>query len=182
MGVVRRSPTPKPFGKMREDKARLERAAMLMFIRAMRLAYERDITIYEQRERPDFWVLDETGRRVGVEITHLYHNEEEARFLNGRALTDIHPITTTNELLDALNHSLLKKAPLSFKYEAPDGLILLIRVTSPQVKKAEILANLARVQLPPAAFDEVWMLFYDFDHLDWADLLLLGGNAVNGSG
>lgn len=162
---------------MREDKARLERAAMLMFIRAMRLKYGRTLSIYEQRERSDFWALDEAGRQVGVEITHLYHNEEEARFLNGRALTDIHPITTTDGFLDALNRSLLKKAPLSFNYEAPDGLMLLIRVTSPQVKKAEIEANLARVQMPPSAFDEVWMLFYDYDELDWADLLLLSGTA-----
>lgn len=160
---------------MREEKARLERAAMLMFIRAMRLKYERDLAIYEQRDRPDFFALDEAGRRIGVEVTHLYHNEEEARFLNGRAYTDFHPITSIEELLDALNRSLLKKAPLSFNYDAPDGLMLLIRVTSPQVQRTTIEAYLDRVLLPPSAFDEVWMLFYDYDHLDWADLLLLGG-------
>lgn len=165
---------------MREEKARLERAAMLMFIRALRLRDERDLAIYEQRERPDFWAIDEMGRRIGVEITHLYHNEEEARFLNGRAYSDFHSITNTDELLDALNRSLQKKAPLSFNYDAPDGLILLIRVTSPQVLRATIEPHLERVLLPPSAFDEVWMLFYDYDHLDWADLLLLGGENPGG--
>lgn len=158
---------------MREEKARLERAAMLMFIRALRRHEGRDWSIYEQRERPDFLVRNARGRFIGVEVTHLYHNADEARFLNGRADEEIHPLTTVAELLDALNKSLLNKADLSFGYEAFEHLILLIRVPSPDVPKQTILDNQAHIVVPPSAFDEIWMLFYDFDHLDWADLLRL---------
>lgn len=158
---------------MREDKARLERAAMLMFLHALRLHHGRELHIVEQRERPDFLVTDERGRQIGVEVTHLYHNEEEARYLNGRATSGIHPLTTVEELLHALNRGLLNKANLSFGYAAPEGLMLLIRVPSPTVQKATILAHRERLLLHPSAFDEIWMLFYDFDRLDWADLLRL---------
>lgn len=159
---------------MREEKARLERAAMRMFLRALRLYNGRELHIYEQRERPDFTVVDGWRRPIGVEITHLYHNEEEARYLNGGA-TGIHPITSDGELVAALNSSLANKALLSFGYEAPDeGLMLLIRVPSPAVQKTTIIHHLPQIVLPPSAFKEIWMLFYDFDQLDWADLLQLG--------
>lgn len=158
---------------MREDKARLERAAMLMFVRALRLAHRRELQIVEQRERPDFVGRDRAHLLVGVEITHLYHSEEEARFLNGRSDLAIHPLTTAAELLDALNRTLDKKATLSHQYERFGALWLLIRVSSPEVPKRRVAELLHRVRVPPSAFDEIWMLFYDFDHLDWADLLQL---------
>lgn len=158
---------------MREEKARLERAAMLMFVRAMRLTYRRDLRIIEQRERPDFLAMGHPMHLIGVELTHLYHNAEEARFLNGRASEEIHPLTTVDELLDALNRSLHSKAALSYGYEMFDRLWLLIRVTSPEVQKRTILDHWSRIVIPPSAFHQIWMLFYDFDHLDWADLLRL---------
>lgn len=169
---------------MSEEKARLERAAMLMFQRALRLRHERELHILEQRERPDFMAENEAGRRVGVEITHLYHSEEEARFLNGRSYTDIHPITTVDLLLDALNKGLQKKSVLSYGYDSFDDLILVVRVTPPFVQKQTLIEQHARIIVPPSAFGEIWMLFYDPDHLDWADLLRLddGRRNDNGSG
>ncbi|MDQ4075232.1 MAG: hypothetical protein M3220_03180 [Chloroflexota bacterium] len=158
---------------MREEKARLERAAMLMFVRALRLTYRRELQILEQRERPDFMVTNRHACFIGVEITHLYHNAEEARYLNGRSYEDIHPITTVDELLDALNRGLEKKSALSYSYDTFERLLLLIRVPSPEVQKEIIIHNLERIVVPPSAFDEIWMLFYDFDRLDWADLLQL---------
>lgn len=157
----------------REEKARLERAAMLMFVRAMRLTYEQEWHIHEQRERPDFLMRGPLQEWVGIEVTHLYHNEEEARFLNGRADEEIHPLTTSDELLDALNRGLAKKALLSYGYDTFERLILLIRVSSPEVRKARVVEYLPRVVVPTSAFDEIWMLFYDYSHLDWADLLRL---------
>ncbi|MBA3531722.1 MAG: hypothetical protein H0T73_07385 [Ardenticatenales bacterium] len=162
---------------MWEQKARLERAAILMFLRALRLHAQRELTIREQRERPDFMVTDEQGRCIGVEVTHLYHNEAEARYLNGHNTQGIHPITTLEELLDALNKGLRHKALLSYGYDPFDGLLLLIRVPSPRVQKQTILDHLEDLLLPPSAFNEIWMLFYDYDHLDWADLLQLNGKS-----
>jgi hypothetical protein len=158
---------------MREEKSRLERAAMLMFLRALRLNYGRELHIWEQRERPDFVARGPWGKWVGVEITHLYHNEEEARYLNGRAPEGIHPLTSVAQLVDALNRSLQNKALRSYGYEAHEELILLIRVPSPEVQKSVVMAHRDQVSVPESAFDEIWMLFYDYDHLDWADLLRL---------
>jgi hypothetical protein len=158
---------------MREEKALLERAAMRMFQQALRLRYERELHIVEQRERPDFLVTDDAGRCIGVEITHLYHSEEEARFLNGRSYTDIRPIKTADLLLDALNLNLQKKAGLSYGYDQFEGLILVVRVTPPFVQKQVIIEHHERLVVPRSAFEEIWMLFYDPDELDWAELLRL---------
>lgn len=146
---------------------------MLMFVRALRVTTGRRLFLLEQRERPDFLAQDALGRQIGVEITHLYQNEAEARFLNGRATDEIHPITNVDELLDALNRGLEKKAALSSGYDSFDALQLLIRVTSPDVPRQQLEAHLDRIIMPPSAFDEVWLLFYDFDHLDWNNLLQL---------
>lgn len=146
---------------------------MLMFVRAMRLTYKQEWHIYEQRERPDFLMRGPERRWIGIEVTHLYHNAEEARYLNGRTDEEIHPLTTPEELVDALNRGLAKKAELSYGYTPFQRLILLIRVPSPEVRKSRVLEYLPEIVVPASAFDEIWMLFYDYDHLDWADLLRL---------
>ena len=158
---------------MREERERLERAAMQMFVRALRVTTGRRLYLLEQRERPDFLVEDGWGRKIGVEITHLYHNEAEARYLNGREGENIHPLTSVEELVFALNRNLAKKAALSIGYDTFDALYLLIRVTSPDVPKSQVVLRLDEIVVPNSAFDEIWLLFYDWDHLDWNVLLQL---------
>jgi hypothetical protein len=52
-------------------------------------------------------------------------------------------------------------------------LILVVRVTPPFVQKQVIIEQHERLVVPASAFEEIWMLFYDPDELDWADLLRL---------
>lgn len=94
------------------EKEALEEAACLYFIDSYNKAHGTHFEIKEHKDKPDFLVEDSsTSETMGVEVTHLYYDSEEAKMLLGRLSLHLRPDNKKNfyALADRLNDLLEKK-------------------------------------------------------------------------
>ena len=74
------------------EKEALEEAACLYFIDAYNKEHGTYFEIKEHRDKPDFLAGDHsTSETMGVEVTHLYYDSEEAKTLLGKSSLPPHP-------------------------------------------------------------------------------------------
>jgi hypothetical protein len=108
-----------------EEKAGLERAACEGFLQSYNAKYGTSFVITEHRDRPDFLIADAFGEEIGIEITHLYYDLEQAKTSLGRGGQEkLHGIMQTDELITALNTRLASKAAQAAKYNFSNRLFL----------------------------------------------------------
>lgn len=157
-----------------DEKWLLEEGAGLDLIEALNLKYGLSFEISEHNDRPDIVIEDPAKAiRIGVEVTHLFYDTEEARRIFGRSETNEHPPENIEECLRRLNASLLQKAEKSQGYDHESPLALLVRVVSRVFKEKDFHANLSKIIVPASDFQYIWLLFYDFDLRCWSGLVEL---------
>ena len=67
------------------EKEDLELAACIYFINRYNQEHNTNLELVKHTDKPDFILSDAvTGERVGVEVTHLYYDENEAKMILGR--------------------------------------------------------------------------------------------------
>ena len=152
------------------EKIRLEHDAARLFMRW----YER-ITGKEIRHiwhnkptKPDVSCFLE-GKRLDLEIAHLYGSEKEAMKILGRELSDetryeLHEqdfLTNADDrLVDALNRILENKSKKRYRTKQ---VWLVIRNAHPAWTRKQIMHLQHRIVVPPNhPFDQIWMVG-DFD-------------------
>ncbi|MFK7693098.1 hypothetical protein [Paenibacillus sp. HJGM_3] len=146
------------------EKWLLERDAIRQFIALYNanIAADSPIRLLYQRERPDAVVeYTRSRRKLGVEITHLYYNEYEAKQLLGRAAPGSFGPESFDQLLIELNHRIERKeakyASVSLEYP----IALLIRNASPTYGLTEFIANADRMARSHHIFQSIWLLTRD---------------------
>lgn len=157
-----------------DEKRLLEEGAALDLVEALNLRYGLGFGISEHNDRPDIVIEDYAkGIRIGVEVTHLFYDSDEARRMLGRSATMEHPPENIEECIRRLNALLLQKSEKSHGYDHEDPLALLVRVVSRVFKEGDFHDNLAKVIVPESDFQYIWLLFYDFDLRCWSGLVEL---------
>lgn len=151
-------------------KDKLEVAAVSYFLDW----YARTFRIVCHQDRPDFLVQEpSSGEKVGIEVAHLFQDDEEARMLLGRSQEWGHSTVTSSDLITRLNDLLRQKAQKVEDYDFAGSLFLLIRVASPTFDRESFVALQTDINIPFCRFSEIWLLFYDFNGASWSDLMQL---------
>jgi hypothetical protein len=154
-----------------DEKWLLEEGAAVDLVEALNLRYGFSFEIVEHADRPDIVIEDPTsGMRIGVEVTHLFYDSDEARMIFGRSLNTERPPENIEECIRRLNALLLQKAEKAHGYDHEAPLALLIRVVSQVFKREDFQANMAKINVPASDFRYIWLLFYDFSLRRWLNL------------
>jgi hypothetical protein len=155
-----------------EEKARLERAACEGFVQSYNAKYCTSFVVKEHRDRPDFLIADAFGEKIGIEMTHLYYDREQAKTSLGRGEKEkFHGTMRTGELITALNTLLESKAAQAAKYNFGNRLFLVIRNTSPIHELADFEMFEEDIHIPPShPFSHIWLLCQDPMTNKWTGL------------
>jgi len=161
-------------GGQHNEKRALERAAAEWFLQRYNELVHKVFRITILQERPDVVVEAADGTVIGIEVTHLYYDDLEAKMLLGRSVEEFHRPENFTELLDQLDRLLKKKLEVGRKYPWDHPLFLIIRSVSP-VFTGEDFAGIEKyVALPTGIYDEIWLLVRDeVNDEDWSDLIRL---------
>lgn len=154
-----------------DEKWLLEEGAAYDLVEVLNLKYGLSFEVVEHNDRPDIVIEDySNGMRIGVEVTHLFYDSDEARLIFGRSLNNERAPESIEECLRRLNSLLQQKAEKARGYDHESPLALLIRVVSQVFKREAFLANNANIIVPASDFQYIWLLFYDFHLKRWSDL------------
>ena len=154
--------------KHNDEKDKLEGYALDYFLNKHKPYWE----LVEKKEKPDFLLRSkETGKQFGIEVTHLWYDDEEARMLLGRSNKKVSDLQNADTLIKELNNRLVKKDTKARKYKFDKPMFLLIRITSRVFDKSTFDMYETDIVIPPdCIFKAIWLLFYNFDTQKWKDL------------
>lgn len=156
------------------EKARLEKATLDYFLEAYNGLRGTHLELKEHSDKPDFIVKDsETNQIVGIEVSHLFYDPDEAKILLGRSAEPIHNLMNSTELLATLNKLLHNKTESAQKYEFKGKMFLIVRVASPIFDKSTFDMFEEGIVIPPNVFNEIWLVFRDCSRLVWDELKCL---------
>lgn len=153
------------------EKWLLEEGAAFDLVEALNLEYGFSFVIVEHEDRPDIVIEDQSsGMRIGVEVTHLFYDSDEARMIFGRSLSNERPSENIEECIRRLNALLLQKAEKARGYDHKAPLALLVRVVSQVFRREDFPIYNAKIIVPESDFRYIWLLFYDFNLKRWLGL------------
>ncbi len=139
-------------------KKQLEREAVDLFIKLYNQSVSNRLRLLYQREKPDAVLMNNKGDKLGLEITHLFYSEQEARQLFQREHRSILCVESIETLIESLNQLVLRKEAKSSGYSSDYPLALLIRNLSPSFGWSDFNEAWDQVRTPSLAFTEVWLL------------------------
>ena len=164
--------------KNRQQKEPIERATLDYFLKAYNELKGTHLQFVNKQERPDFLVRDrDSVEDVGVEVTVLFYDDEEAKMLLGRSnkadsLT-LHGFMNSRALITRLNITLENKAKAAQKYNFEGNLILVIRTASRVFDKESFDMHETNITIPANRFNEIWLVFCDSSNQECCDLKCL---------
>ena len=143
------------------EKLRLEKAAIELFVRCFKKAHGKEYKLIQQQERPDAILEDEDGNRMGLEVTHLFHDELEVKMLLGRSEQQIHGLENFEDHIIMLSSLLEKKGRTGLCYTSEYPCSLLIRNASPIWTSEDFEGYISRIKAPESLYENVWLLTTD---------------------
>lgn len=157
--------------KLLDEKWLIEEGAALALLEILNSQQGTSYEIVMHADRPDIVIENQLdGTRLGVEVTHLFYDSDEARFVFGRSHNPSHSPEYIEEYIRRLNGLLQQKSVKSKGYNHEYPLVLLIRVVSPLFHMYDFKAYESRIVVPPSDFKIIWLLFYDFLVRRWTIL------------
>lgn len=150
------------------EKWLIEEGAAQALVELLNSRQGKDYKIIQHTDRPDIVIENQQdGSRLGVEVTHLFYDSEEARSVFGRSHVQSHPPEYIEEYIRRLNLLLQQKSEKAKGYSHKDPLALLIRVVSPVFHMLDFETYASRIVVPASDFEMIWLLFYDFQVRSW---------------
>lgn len=154
------------------EKRKLEKAAIELFVLCFKKTYGIEYRLVQQQERPDAIVEDGNGKRLGLEITHLFYDELEAKMLLGRSQQQIHGLENFDDHLKELDCLLEKKVRTGLGYSTQYPCSLLIRNASRIWTKEDFDGVISKIKPTRSLYKDIWLLTTDRFSV-WS-LILLG--------
>jgi len=154
-----------------DEKWLIEEGAALALVELLNLQQGTKYEIYKHSDRPDIILENQfDGSRLGVEVTHLFYDSDEARFIFGRSQEKVHSPEHIEEYISRLNALLQQKSEKAKGYNHEYPLALLIRIVSPLFHMLNYNTYESRIVVPTSDFKIIWLLFYDFVERRWTRL------------
>jgi hypothetical protein len=131
------------------EKRALERAAVKIMIEINNHNHDNKLRLLYQQEKPDAVLQDSYRRKIGMEITHLFYDAEEAKRLLGRSIDNIQRLEVIEQMIEVLNNRIqIKESKIaSYSTAYPISLIIL------QAKRL--------IYTPLGKFTNIWFLSRD---------------------
>ncbi|NOU91672.1 hypothetical protein GC093_00260 [Paenibacillus sp. LMG 31456] len=144
-----------------QEKRDLERTAVKIFIQIYNQNHDKKLRLLYQRERPDAVLQDSYHRKMGVEITHLFYDSEEAKMLLGRSKERVHSLEVIEMLIEELNKRIQTKEIKIDKYSTTYPIALIIRNASRAFGMSDILRAKELIYKPQGKFTHIWFISRD---------------------
>lgn len=155
-----------------DEKERLERKALAFFLRLYNRKRRTKFRFHIKRERPDFEVRDKlSGKVLGVEISHIFHDKKEAMMFLGRDFSHIHGIITAHDHVDVVVEVLKKKAEKIKKYPFEGPIILVLRDFSRIFDAQTLFDYRLGLKVPASTYREIWYLSRSSPEKKWDKLV-----------
>jgi hypothetical protein len=122
--------------------------------------------IISRQEGPDA-IIEVNGNRMGLEITHLYYDRDEAKILLGRSEYKKHGLERFDRFIYELNELLQKKAIKSYTYNCDYPVSLLIRNCSPIFGLSDFRNSIEHISIPDNKYLNIWFLSRDDNDSLW---------------
>jgi len=153
-----------------DEKWLIEESAAQALVEILSRQQGENYKVFMHSDRPDIVIENQIdGTRLGVEVTHLFYDSEEARYVFGRSREPDHP--PAPEYIEGyvrrLNALLQQKSEKAKGYNHEYPLALLIRVVSPLFHMCNFQVYSSSIVVPPSDFQIIWLLFYDFVQRRW---------------
>ncbi|MFE5319008.1 hypothetical protein ACFQ88_09895 [Paenibacillus sp. NPDC056579] len=143
------------------EKRDLERAAVTILIALYNRNHSTKLRLLYQQDKPDAVLQDSNHRKLGVEITHLFYDSEEAKMLLGRSRENVHTEEVIELLIKELNNRIIKKEAKINTYSTQYPVSLIIRNASLAFGMSDILSVKHLIYKPQGKFVNVWFLSRD---------------------
>ncbi len=156
------------------EKEWLEESLINYFIEAMNNMHNSNYSVIVHRDRPDFIVEDkQQSTKFGVEITHLYYDNEEAKELLGHEHMTYSKVENIEHYINILNKLLHKKVHKVEGYDQSFNLILLVGVTSPLFTRNDFENSREDIIVPENKFSVICLVFFNELNQNWEDLMFI---------
>ena len=129
-----------------------------------------------KQECPDFLLEAEDGTCLGLEVTHLYYDSQEAKMILGRSSDGLHGVECFAHSVDALNKLLKKKGELGRSYQRSYPVSLLVRVASPIFDSSAFENSKHLLEIPKDVYQDVWLLAREHQNSQWHLISLYSEN------
>jgi hypothetical protein len=146
-----------------QEKRALERAAVKMMVDIYNRNHDNKLRLLYQQEKPDAVLQDAYRRKLGMEITHLFYDAEEAKRLLGRSPDHIQRLEVIEQLIQVLNTRIQIKEHKITTYSTAFPIGLTIRNLSSAFGMSHILQAKASIYKPQGKFTNIWLLSRDGD-------------------
>jgi len=157
-----------------DEKERIEREALTFFLRLYNRRKGTKFRMLNKRERPDFEVVDRiSGKVLGVEISHIFHDKKEAMMFMGRDESQVHGIISAEDHVRVLVDILRKKAEKMKTFEYKGPVILVIRDYSQTFDLKTLFGYKMGLRVPRSEFKEIWYLSRSRPVKKWDELVRL---------
>jgi hypothetical protein len=143
------------------EKRALERAAVKILIEIYNRNHDNKLRLLYQQERPDAVLQDSYHRKIGMEITHLFYDSEEAKRLLGRSIDNIRKLEVIETLIEELNNRIIRKESKIDSYSTAYPIALIIRNVSPAFGMSHILSAKPLIYKPLGKFTNIWLISRD---------------------
>lgn len=140
-----------------EEKRLLEKHSVTAFTRKLE-EDGRILKYIRHRDMPDTVVSDVHGNEIGVEVTYIFYDEDEARILLGKEPRNRTHRHQEAEIIDILNERLEKKAQKAAGYDFSGKLILLIHSPSPLAEEDTFEKFKKSIVIPESRYSEIWLI------------------------
>jgi len=151
-----------------DEKWLMEQTAAEHFVAALNDLYATSYRILEHSDKPDIVIGDiNTGRKIGIEVTHLFYNSEEAKALLGKSGNSPNGPEDIRSFIYRLNQLMEQKAQKAKGYNHQSELSLLIRVVSPVFSKDYFDKFERLIKVPRPEYNHIWLLFFNFENQKW---------------
>lgn len=142
-----------------DEKELIERKALAFFLRLYNRKLGSKYRLLKKRESPDFEVKDAiSGKRLGVEISHIFHDKKEAMMMLGRDPRNIHGIISAQDHVDIVMRILKQKADKIKRYDCDAPVILVIRDFSKVFSPRTLFDARLSFKVPSSGYSEIWYL------------------------
>ncbi|HBY19413.1 MAG TPA: hypothetical protein DEG71_00050 [Clostridiales bacterium] len=156
------------------EKEWLEKSLISYFIKAINNMHNTNYSITIHRDRPDFIIGDTLqNKNFGVEITHLFYDEEEAKELLGHVPMINSKVENIEHYINILNKLLNKKAHKAKAYDHSHELVLLVGITSPLFTWGDFENSREYIVIPQNDFSIICLVFFNEEHQNWEDLMFI---------
>lgn len=157
-----------------EKKIALEEAAVSIFLNLYNLNRSDHLEILEKRERPDYLLKDINHNPLGLEVTHLFYDSDEARTMLNRSEPKRDKPQNSEGHIEVINKLLKQKEKKLEQYDTDYPISLLVRNASAIFGMSSFLTYKHMIY-KPKNYTHVWLVSKDGNYNDWLfkDILTL---------